>query len=122
MQSGSINAFIAIATALHVIEEAHSWHRKNVITRAVGATSELELDQVQGSLKEGDCFILCSDGLTGHVSDGEILSSVTWADPAHACVKLVELALDRGGKDNVSVIVINVGLAGKTVIVRKDKG
>ena len=63
--------------------------------------------------------MLCSDGLTGHVTDAEILSTVTWAAPQPACAGLVDLALERGGKDNVSVIVIQVTLSSNTVITQK---
>ena len=108
-----------VANGLISEEEARNWHRRNVITRAVGADDNLQLDQAQGSFAEGDCFILCSDGLTGHVTDAEILSSVTWAAPEPACASLVDLALERGGKDNISVIVIHVTRSGKTVITQK---
>ncbi len=88
--------------------EAKTWPRRNVITRAVGANRDLELDQASGPTAAGDCFVLCSDGLTGHVTDGEILATVSWSSANDACNALVNLALDRGGKDNVSVIIVNV--------------
>lgn len=100
-------------------EEARNWHRRNVITRAVGADITLNLDEMQGNFADGDCFVLCSDGLTGHVTDAEILSTVTWAAPQPACAGLVDLALERGGRDNVSVIVIQVTLSSNTVITQK---
>jgi serine/threonine protein phosphatase PrpC len=88
--------------------EAKTWPRRNVITRAVGADHDLELEFLSGQVETEDCFVLCSDGLTGHVEDAEILSCVTWSPAQEACEKLLALALDRGGKDNVSVIVVCV--------------
>lgn len=99
-------------------EEARTWPRRNVITRAVGAADKLELEQVSDTLAEGDCFVLCSDGLTGHVTDAEILSAVTWSAPEPACGQLLALALERGGKDNISIIVVNVSNPNKTHIVQ----
>jgi serine/threonine protein phosphatase PrpC len=86
--------------------EALTWPRRNVITRAVGAQADFQADAASDTVESGDCFVLCSDGLTGHVSDAEILDAVSWTGARDACDKLVNLALARGGKDNVSVIVI----------------
>lgn len=88
--------------------EARTWPRRNVITRAVGAEARLALERTQGEVQAGDCFILCSDGLTGHVEDLEILSSVQWASAQQASDRLLSLALERGGKDNISIIIVNV--------------
>lgn len=88
--------------------EAATWPRRNVITRAVGADAELELEQVGGKVEPGDRFILCSDGLTGHVSDEEILAKSATIRAKDTNVALLGLALERGGKDNISVVTINV--------------
>ena len=98
--------------------EARTWPRRNVITRAVGADSGFVLEQAHGRVQSGDCFILCSDGLTGHVEDQEILTSVQWATARDSCDRLLSLALERGGKDNISIIVVNVTLREATVVVR----
>ena len=87
-------------------EQALNWPRKNVITRAVGVFDDLELDMVQGQLADGDRILLCSDGLTGHVSDEEIHDVLLNLGPEDACRHLVSLTLDRGAKDNVTVIVL----------------
>lgn len=100
-------------------EEASTWPRRNVITRAVGAGEDPGLDVVRGSLLGSDRFVICSDGLTGHVQDDEILRLVTGRPPQPACDTLVDLALERGGKDNVSVIVLHVAQDNATTIVRK---
>ncbi len=100
-------------------QEAKTWPRRNVITRAVGADDGLQLEIVSGIVRHGDSFILCSDGLTGHVSDVEIQETAQWSRSDAACDKLVEMALDRGGKDNVSVIVVHASSRDKTTIVQR---
>jgi serine/threonine protein phosphatase PrpC len=99
--------------------EAATWPRRNVITRAVGALSDFQLEHAYGLVKYGDCFILCSDGLTGHVNDDEILERSSKLSANRASHELLELALARGGKDNVSVIVVNVVTKGATTIVMR---
>lgn len=99
-------------------EEARSWPRRNVITRAIGAGVDLQLDVLQGEVAEGDVFVLCSDGLTNHVQDEEILRLAT-GDAQRAAEALVALALERGGRDNVSVVIASVRVPqAATVIVR----
>jgi protein phosphatase len=88
-------------------EEAASWPRRNVITRAVGVTDLPEVDIEHGALAPGDRFVICSDGLTTHVKDGEILDQVRMSGAQAACDGLVALALERGGTDNVTVLVIH---------------
>lgn len=89
-------------------KEAENWPRRNVITRAVGADADLELEQVGGKVEPGDRFILCSDGLTGHLSDQEILEKSATIRARDANSTLLELALARGGKDNISIVTVNV--------------
>jgi protein phosphatase len=86
--------------------EAMTWPHRNVLTRAIGAFETPETDVEEGELQSGDVFILCSDGLTTHVGDDEI-SKIACRRPAEsACHELIDLALSRGGKDNVTVIVV----------------
>lgn len=87
-------------------DEAANWPRKNVITRAIGVAEEPNLDQRYGSLEDNDVFVLCSDGLTGHVQDEEIRDMVNGVRPQDACDALVELTLARGATDNVTVVVV----------------
>lgn len=88
--------------------EAASWPRKNVITRAIGVADEPELEMVQGRLEDGDIFLLCSDGLTGHVEDQEILAeSASTRSLNRFCERLIELTLLRGAKDNVTVVAVS---------------
>ena len=95
-------------------EEARKWPRRNVITRAVGADWTLNLAEEEGGVAAGDCFILCSDGLTTHVSDAEILQHAMAAAPKTLCAGLLALALERGGRDNISIIALHVAERDKT--------
>lgn len=83
---------------------------RNVITRALGMTEVVLVDLRADGLRGGDTFVLCSDGLSGMLSDGEILSTVLSheGDPDAACEALVRLANDHGGEDNVTAVVLRV--------------
>ncbi|HVV94239.1 MAG TPA: protein phosphatase 2C domain-containing protein [Hyphomicrobiales bacterium] len=87
-------------------EEARTWPRRNIVTRAIGVSQEPELDLVDGQLESGDRFVICSDGLTAHVADNEILDVVDGRDPQDACDALVALTLERGASDNVTVVTL----------------
>jgi serine/threonine protein phosphatase PrpC len=89
-------------------EEAANWPRKNVITRAIGVTDKPMTDENYGVLQVGDAFLLCSDGLTGHVSDEEIADMMLRPGAQEICDRLIELTLSRGAKDNVTVLVVRV--------------
>jgi protein phosphatase len=87
-------------------EEARTWPRRNVITRAIGVNDHPELDIKGGALEPGDIFVICSDGLTNHVTDEEILTLASENPPQQACDLLVGLTLDRGATDNVTVVAV----------------
>ncbi len=84
-------------------------HPRNVITRCLGPDQNVNVD-IEGpfSVQKGDCFVLCSDGLTGHVADSEIGAIVGHLPPADASRLLIDLANCRGGADNVTVVVAKV--------------
>jgi protein phosphatase len=86
-------------------EEALHHPAQHLITRAVGALDLLELDEDSVDLRDGDTFLLCSDGLSNDVSEAEIASELSEADCELAAQRLLEIALARGGRDNISVIV-----------------
>jgi protein phosphatase len=86
--------------------EARRWPGRNVVTRAIGVQSDPELEIKDGVLQASDAFILCSDGLTAHVEDAEILEHVVHSGSQHACDALVDLTLSRGAADNVTVVVV----------------
>jgi protein phosphatase len=87
-------------------EEANSWVGKNVITRAIGVIEYPELEVVTGTTRPDDVFIICTDGLTRHVEDEEILESITAPTVQQACERLIRLTLGRGAGDNVTVVVV----------------
>ena len=88
-------------------QEALTWAGQNTITRAIGVEDDPELELQQGEIEAGDRFVICSDGLTGHVADAEILNLVAGRTPQDACDALITLALGRGGSDNITVIVVD---------------
>jgi protein phosphatase len=88
-------------------ENAKNWPN-NVITRAVGVAEDLELEIVSGSADPGDIFVICSDGLTKHLRDDEILQYAAGRNARAACEVMLELALERGGLDNVTVVVVRL--------------
>lgn len=88
-------------------EEARTHPDKNIITRAIGATDEVEADIFEVELKPGDLILMCSDGLSNMLTDEEILTIVrSQRDIVEKVQRLVERANDNGGKDNITVIVI----------------
>jgi len=90
-------------------DEAKSHPLKNVVTRALGGSPHVSVDLIEVPLRPGDRFLLCSDGLTGMVGDEEIHEFFrTEPDPEAAVRRLVELANERGGVDNVTAIVFDV--------------
>ena len=87
-------------------EEARLWPRRNVITRAIGVHENPELEMKSGTVEPGDIFVICSDGLTAHVEDWEILSLAEQHRPQQACDLLIALTLERGALDNVTVVAV----------------
>lgn len=102
----SIVAQLVRARAITPQEAARHPYR-NVITRCLGMQVDLEADTQQRELKPGDRLLICSDGLSGLVSDDEMLQYVvSSSEPQKTCEELVQLALDRGGSDNISVVLV----------------
>lgn len=89
-------------------EEAAYSPFRNVITRSLGNAPSVEVDVFTEELREGDVFLLCSDGLTGEVPDDEIRETLREFSPAEAAWKLVERALENGGRDNCTVLILAV--------------
>lgn len=88
-------------------EEAAESGLGNVITRSIGSQPDVIPDISEIKIESKDSFILCSDGLTRHVPDQEILRIVQRTpDPQHAAESLADLALKGGGRDNVTVMVL----------------
>jgi len=91
-------------------EMARRSQNKNLVTRAVGIEPEVEADINTFDAREGDTYLLCSDGLNDMVEDEDIyltLSSLG-ANLPLAANQLVQMANDNGGRDNISVILVRV--------------
>ena len=90
-------------------EEAETHWLRNAIYRAVGHKEEIEADIITGKVKDGDCFLLCTDGLTDMVSDKRILEIVT-ADASvdDRARALIDEANVNGGKDNITALLCQV--------------
>jgi len=91
-------------------EDARHHPRRNVITRSLGTHEEIPADTPASPLRlaAGDVFLLCSDGLTSLVDPGEIEAILASNPPRRACDELVDLANEKGGKDNITVQVIRI--------------
>lgn len=88
-------------------QEAERSPHRNVITRAVGSRDYVQVDTLVFDLEVGDSFLLCSDGLHGYLQDEEIPAFLAKA-PADAVPELIALANSRGGRDNITAIVVNI--------------
>jgi len=88
------------------IEQARHHPRRNVITRSLGNRPEVEVDFFEEGLLPGDTLVLCSDGLSGPVYDEEIRDLVLALEPQAAADQLVDLANERGGPDNITVVIV----------------
>ena len=86
-------------------EQARTHPRRNIITRALGTHGENEPDLLVTDVRDGDLFLLCTDGLTGMVTDGDIERVLRENDMETAADRLLALALDAGGRDNVTLIL-----------------
>jgi PPM family protein phosphatase len=100
-------------------QEADASEMQSVLTRAVGTNSTVEVDTDEQALLVGDFVLLCSDGLTRMVTDPEIASTLLTSTSAQeAADRLVDLANENGGVDNVSVIVMRVDEKSESVFDR----
>lgn len=87
-------------------EDAKHYPGRNLITRAVGVDGTVEADLYEITIHDGQTLLLCSDGLCGPVTDSEIAAAVGQAaSQEEACEKLISLACDAGGSDNITVVL-----------------
>jgi protein phosphatase len=98
----------AVRSGLITREEGENHPYQHVITRAIGTSADVMPDIIPCDIAVGDTFVLCSDGLTNHVSDGELLGLVQANGPSEAAWKLVAAALQDGGSDNTTVVVVRI--------------
>ncbi len=97
-----------VAAGLITAEQAKISVMRNIITRSIGFERDVKVDTAAVPLKRGDQYLLCSDGLTGHVEDHEILEIVEREGHKNAPRVLIDLANSRGGDDNCTVVVTRV--------------
>lgn len=87
-------------------EEAKNHPKKNVLTKAMGTTPDIEVIVNTLDIKDKDVFLFCSDGLTNMVSDEEIFKIVKENSPEEARDMLLDIALKNGGMDNITFILV----------------
>ena len=102
-------------------EDARTSRYKNIITRSVGFEREVLVDLMGLELEEGDAIVACSDGLSNFVDDQEILALVEEGGD-EAVERLVDLANDRGGDDNITVAMIRAASPAALEGVKAGKG
>jgi protein phosphatase len=126
-QVGDSRAYLLRDGAIERITEDHSWVAeqvkarlmteeqaerspyRNVITRSIGAEETVEPDLFELTLQPGDRFLLCSDGLSGVVTPEEMKEAMESGSPSVAAWRLIDLANDRGGPDNVTCMILRIG-------------
>jgi serine/threonine protein phosphatase PrpC len=95
-------------------EQAASSQYRNVITRAVGIQESVQVDTLIVDAVPGDVFMLCSDGLHGYVADDEVAALTASTAVADLPDRFVALANERGGKDNITTVVVSIQGEGAT--------
>ncbi len=93
-------------------QEKANHHTAHVLTRSVGAHRNLRLDMQYAAVQAGDRYLLCSDGLYNPVAVGDICAAMGRGSPDAACRSLVDLALERGGRDNITVVIVDANSPG----------
>jgi protein phosphatase len=91
-------------------EEARNHEKRNQIYRCMGERTDVEIDLFTEPAQNGDILVLCTDGLTGVVSDDEIAAIVTNNDPQESTARLIARANENGGPDNITAVVAHVSL------------
>jgi protein phosphatase len=90
-------------------EEAESWPHKNVIVRALGMKENVAVDVFSEAPRIGDCYVMCSDGLSGMLSDAQISHVIrSRGDLDQAVESLIMGANEEGGIDNISVVLARI--------------
>ncbi len=89
------------------LEEAKHHPKRNVITRAVGSEEFVQADIFEIELFDNDVILLCTDGLTTHLPDEQILSTIKEYGCSESVQRLIKLANDNGGTDNITIIIVD---------------
>jgi len=122
---GDSRAYLINKSSMTQITDDHSWveeqvraglltpdqakrhPQRNLVTRALGSKPSVDVDLFEGKVSTGDVIFLCSDGLTGRVEDHEIAAIVRDHPPHEAAQLLVDAANERGGSDNITVLIVS---------------
>lgn len=96
------------------VEEAKKHPKKNVITRALGGEEYVHADIFEIEFHDNDILLLCTDGLTTHVSDDRILEIIKEYSASERVKKLIKQANDNGGTDNITIIIVDNIIRGGT--------
>ena len=125
-QVGDSRAYLLRSRKISQLTEDHSWVAeqvrlgtmtlaeaqvspfRNIITRSIGTSAVVEPDLFTQPLQVGDTLVLCSDGLSGHLEPQEIETLTEQHSPSAAALSLVEAANERGGRDNITALVLSV--------------
>ncbi len=102
-------------------EQIEKVAHKNAITRAVGVYERVEVDTLRIEVLPGDTFVLASDGLTGYLDAAEDLRPYLLLEGDKAAKSLIGLANDRGGKDNITTIIVRIGDEGAVDTARAKR-
>lgn len=95
-------------------EEARTHYQRNIVLRALGIDTAIDVDIFPLDVRDGDRFILCSDGLVDEADDSEIENEVRLgSEPQQLAQSLVDLANDHGGRDNITVLVVDFTVTGE---------
>jgi protein phosphatase len=97
-----------VAAGLMTAEQARTSNVRNIITRALGYQPEVQVDIFTLPLRPGDTVLLSSDGMHGLIEDGEIAGIASMLPPDQAVQRLVDMANERGGHDNITVVIAQV--------------
>ncbi len=90
-------------------DEAENWPHKNVIVRALGMKDTVQVDIIVEEPKVGDCYLLCSDGLSGMLTDDQMAHIVHHEEDINVAVdKLIDAANENGGIDNITVVLARI--------------
>jgi serine/threonine protein phosphatase PrpC len=126
IQVGDSRAYLVRGGRIRQVTEDHSWVAeqvrrgamapeeaqyspfRNVITRSLGNMPTVEPDILAEDIKPGDVFVLCSDGLSGNLTETDIRDIVTGKAPSQAAMELVDTANERGGNDNITTVIVAI--------------
>ena len=98
-----------VQTGLYSVDEAKASFNPSLVTRALGVEQDIDVDVHERSVKKGDRYLLCSDGLTDMVGEDKIEKELAKSQPIEeSAQRLLQLANKRGGEDNISIILVEV--------------